>query len=54
MFDRAQVQSTNQPEKLLVTYNVDGRKAQFEVLSASVQNPLRLSDLEQFRCPGKL
>jgi type VI secretion system protein ImpL len=54
MLDRAQVQPTNQPEKLLVTYNIDGRKAQFEILSASVQNPLRLSDLEQFRCPGKL
>jgi type VI secretion system protein ImpL len=37
-----------------VTFNVEGRKAQFEVLSASVQNPLRLADLEQFRCPGKL
>jgi type VI secretion system protein ImpL len=54
MLDRAQVQPTKQPEKLLVTYNLDGRKAQFEIISASVENPLRLSDLEQFHCPGKL
>jgi type VI secretion system protein ImpL len=54
MLDRAQVQPTRQPEKLLVTFTVEGRKAQFEILSASVENPLRLPELEQFRCPGKL
>jgi type VI secretion system protein ImpL len=54
LLDRAQVQPTRQAEKLLVTFNVDGRKAQFEILSASVENPLRLPELEQFRCPGKL
>jgi type VI secretion system protein ImpL len=54
MLDKAQMQPTNQPEKMLATFTIDGRKAQFEVVSGSVQNPLRLAELEQFRCPGKL
>jgi type VI secretion system protein ImpL len=54
LLDRAQMRATNQPEKMLATFNLDGRKAEFEVISGSVQNPLRLSELEQFRCPGKL
>jgi type VI secretion system protein ImpL len=54
MLDRAQIQPTPQPEKMLVTFDVDGRKAQFEIVSASVQNPFRLPELEQFRCPTKL
>jgi type VI secretion system protein ImpL len=54
LLDKAQMQPTNQPEKMLATFNIDGRKAQFEVISGSVQNPLRLSELEQFRCPGRL
>ena len=54
MFDGVQITPTNQPEKFIVTFNVDGRKAQFEVLTSSVQNPFRLKELEQFQCPGKL
>ena len=54
MLDHAQIQPTPQPEKMLVTLNVEGRKAQFELVSASVQNPFRLPELEQFRCPAKL
>jgi type VI secretion system protein ImpL len=54
LLDKAQIQPTNQPEKMLATFTIDGRKAQFEVISGSVQNPLRLSELDQFRCPGKL
>jgi len=54
MLDRAQIQPTPQPEKMIATFNLEGRRAQFEVISGSVQNPLRLSELEQFRCPGRL
>jgi type VI secretion system protein ImpL len=54
LLDKAQLQPTNQPEKMLATFNLDGRKAQFEVISGSVQNPLRLPELEHFRCPGRL
>jgi type VI secretion system protein ImpL len=54
MFDRLKIDQTSQPEKFLVTFNIDGRKAQFEVLTSSVQNPFRLRDLEQFQCPARL
>lgn len=54
MFDKVQIESTGQPEKFISTFNVDGRKAQFNVLTSSVQNPFRLRELEQFQCPGQL
>jgi type VI secretion system protein ImpL len=54
MLDRAQLQLTNQPDKVLATWNIDGRKVQFEISSASVQNPMRLTDLQQFHCPAAL
>jgi type VI secretion system protein ImpL len=54
LLDRAQLQPTSQSEKMLATFNVEGRTAQFEVTSASVQNPLRLPELNEFRCPARL
>ena len=54
MLDGTKIDSTNQPEKFYVTFNVEGRRAQFEVLSNSVENPFRFSELEQFRCPDRL
>jgi type VI secretion system protein ImpL len=54
MFDRVQIDSTTQPEKFVSTFTVDGRRAQFDVLTSSVQNPFRLRELEQFQCPSQL
>jgi len=54
LFDQVQVDATGQPEKFLATFNVEGRKAQFEVLTNSVRNPFRLPELQQFQCPGSL
>ena len=54
MFDQVQIETTGQPEKFFATFNVEGRKAQFEVLTSSVQNPFRLRELEQFQCPNQL
>ncbi|MGW8392302.1 type VI secretion system membrane subunit TssM [Pseudoduganella sp. HUAS MS19] len=54
LFDQVQVDGTGQPEKFFATFNVDGRKAQFEVLTNSVRNPFRLPELGQFQCPGAL
>jgi type VI secretion system protein ImpL len=54
LLDRAQIQPTSQPEKMLATFNLEGRRAQFEIISGSVQNPMKLPELEQFRCPGRL
>ena len=52
MFDQVKIESTAQPEKILATFTVDGRNAQFEVTASSVRNPFRLPELEQFQCPG--
>ena len=33
---------------------VEGRQASFEVTASSVQNPFRLRELVEFRCPSGL
>jgi type VI secretion system protein ImpL len=54
MLDDQKFESTGQADKFLVTFLIDGRKAQFEVFSSSVQNPFTLSELRQFQCPARL
>lgn len=54
LFDSAQIQNTERPEKFRATFNLDGKQFEFEVLANSAFNPLRLTELRQFRCPGNL
>ncbi|MDR5806860.1 type VI secretion system membrane subunit TssM [Caballeronia sp. LZ019] len=54
MFDRVDVQPTGQPERFVVTFDIEGRKARFEVTANSVENPFRLADLRAFSCPERL
>jgi type VI secretion system protein ImpL len=54
MFDRLQVEPGGAPERFRATFNVEGRKAVFDITTSSVRNPFRLAELEQFSCPGKL
>lgn len=54
MFDRLDVEPTSQPERFIVTFDVEGRKARFEVTASSVENPFRLADLRKFSCPERL
>jgi type VI secretion system protein ImpL len=54
MFDRLQMENTGLPERFKVVFNIEGRKATFEVTASSVQNPFRFKELEQFHCPGRL
>jgi len=55
MFDRFDVQAVpQQPEKFIVTLNLDGKRARLEVTANSVFNPFRLREIQQFRCPGAL
>ena len=54
MFDRLQVEPGGAPDRFRATFNVEGRKAVFDVTTSSVRNPFRLAELEQFSCPGKL
>jgi type VI secretion system protein ImpL len=54
LFDRLQIAPAGAPERFRVTFDVDGRKASFEVTASSVVNPFRLRDLAEFNCPGSL
>lgn len=54
LFDRAKVEGLGAPEKFRVVFDVDGRSATFEVTASSVQNPFRLRELSEFRCPAGL
>jgi type VI secretion system protein ImpL len=54
MFGQNEVQASPQPERFTVLLNVDGRRAKLEVISASALNPLRLREMQAFRCPEGL
>ncbi len=54
MFDNVQINPSAQPEKFSATFNINGKKAQFEITTSSVQNPFRLQELKEFRCPSQL
>ncbi len=49
-----EVQPSTQPERFTVIVNIDGRKARLEVISASALSPLRLREMQAFRCPESL
>ena len=54
MIDRMQIESGPAPERFRATFNVEGRKASFDVTTSSVRSPFRLRDLEEFSCPAGL
>ncbi len=54
MIDRLQLEPGPAPERFRVTFNVEGRKASFEVTTSSVRSPFRLKELEEFNCPSGL
>jgi type VI secretion system protein ImpL len=51
LLDRMQVEPGQTPERFRVTFAVDGRRATYDVTTGSVQNPFRLRELQEFRCP---
>ncbi|CAG1015129.1 hypothetical protein BURC_00880 [Burkholderiaceae bacterium] len=54
LFDRLQMAQAGAPERFRVTFDIEGRKAHFEVTASSVVNPFRLRELSEFACPGSL
>ena len=54
LFDRVQIEPMNAPERFRAIFDVDGRKAVFEVTASSVRNPFRLRELSEFACPAGL
>lgn len=54
MFDNVQITPSQQPEKFIANFDIDGRRAQFEIITSSVINPFRLQEFRDFKCPSKL
>ena len=54
LLDRARVERGASSERVLVSFDIEGRKARFEVRSAGAHNPLLRQDLEPFQCPNTL
>jgi type VI secretion system protein ImpL len=52
LFDRMQIEPGSTPERFRITFTVDGRRAFYDVTTGSVQNPFRLRELQEFRCPN--
>ena len=52
--DKASMENTALPDRFLVTFQVHGLKARYELRANSVDNPFRLPELESFRCPESL
>lgn len=54
LFDRVTIKPGAVPEKFSATFELDGRRAVFDVTTSSVRNPLRLAELRGFQCPNGL
>ena len=54
LFERVTVTPGSAPEKFRASFDVDGRKAVFDVTTSSVKNALRLPELRSFQCPNGL
>ena len=54
LFDRVRVEAADSADRVQVVFDVEGRKARFEIRSATPRNPLLRQDLEQFQCPKRL
>ena len=54
LFDRVRVEPGSTADRVQVVFDVEGRKARFEIRSATPRNPLLRQDLEQFQCPKRL
>jgi type VI secretion system protein ImpL len=54
MFDKVGLQPGSAPEKFRAVFDIDGRKATFDVTASSVRNPLGMQELRAFSCPNGL
>ena len=52
LFDKVNFEPVaNSQVTFRATFDIDGRKAVFEVTASSVRNPFRLRELHDFQCP---
>lgn len=52
LFDRATAEPGSSPERVKLTFQIDGRIIVFELRATSVFNPFFLRELSGFQCPG--
>jgi type VI secretion system protein ImpL len=52
LLERMRIEPTASPERFRVTFDIEGRRAMYEITTASVVNPFRLREMQDFRCPG--
>lgn len=52
--DKSAIENTALPDRFLLTFQVQGYKARYELRANSVNNPFRLLELGKFRCPESL
>ena len=49
-FDKARISRTSDPSLFIMTFNIQGREAKFELRASSAVNPFQLNELHSFRC----
>jgi type VI secretion system protein ImpL len=54
LFERVAITPGISPEKFKATFDIDGRKAVFDVTNSSVRNPMRMPEIRGFACPNGL
>jgi type VI secretion system protein ImpL len=54
LFDRVSFVPGTEREKFRAVFDLDGRKAVFDITTSSVRNPFRLPELRSFACPNGL
>ncbi|WP_088280713.1 type VI secretion system membrane subunit TssM [Ideonella sp. A 288] len=54
LFERVSIQPGPSPERFRAVFDLDGRKASFDVTTSSVRNPFRMRELGDFSCPNGL
>lgn len=54
LLDKANLQSTGDPRRFLLTFDLNGNAARYQLMASQVINPFIPDIIDQFRCPDKL
>ena len=54
LLDRVRSEPGPTPDRWRLTFDVEGRRARFEVKAPAALNPMARQELEQFQCPKRL
>jgi type VI secretion system protein ImpL len=54
LLDKANLQTTNDPQRFILTFDLNGNAARYQLLANQIINPFLPHIIDQFRCPDKL